>query len=96
MSTFGSHTDKPVRHLSGGQKVALALAFKFAVSELLANQIPLLSLDEPTVWLDDINKPRLVELLEKAAEVAQSGVYVLVATHEPLLYPAFSQIEDVS
>ena len=96
MSTFGSHTDKPVRHLSGGQKVALALAFKFAVSELLANQIPLLSLDEPTVWLDDINKPRLVELLEKAAEVAQAGVYVLVATHEPLLYPAFSRIEDVS
>jgi DNA repair exonuclease SbcCD ATPase subunit len=96
MSTFGSHTDKPVRHLSGGQKVALALAFKFAVSELLANQIPLLSLDEPTVWLDDINKPRLVELLEKAAEVAEAGVYVLVATHEPLLYPAFSQIEDVS
>jgi len=96
MSTFGSHTDKPVRHLSGGQKVALALAFKFAVSELLANQIPLLSLDEPTVWLDDINKPRLVELLEKAAEVAEAGVYVLVATHEPLLYPAFSRMEDVS
>ena len=96
MSTFGSHTDKPVRHLSGGQKVALALAFKFAVSQLLAKEIPFESFDEPTDSLDDINKPRLVDLLEKAREVAGECVYILIATHEPLLYPAFSRIEDVS
>ena len=53
-------------------------------------------LAEPTGWLDEINKPRLAEVLTKAREVTEKGVYVLVATHEPLLFPAFSRVFDVS
>jgi exonuclease SbcC len=96
MCSFAVKSDVPARSLSGGQKVALALAFKFAVSDLLAASVPFLVLDEPTVWLDEINKPRLAEVLTKAREVTEKGVYVLVATHEPLLFPAFSRVFDVS
>jgi DNA repair exonuclease SbcCD ATPase subunit len=96
MCSFAVKSDVPARSLSGGQKVALSLAFKFAVSDLLAASVPFLVLDEPTVWLDEINKPRLAEVLTKAREVTEKGVYVLVATHEPLLFPAFSRLFDVS
>lgn len=96
LCSFSTKSDVPARSLSGGQKVALALAFKFAVSDLTASSVPFLVLDEPTVWLDDINKPRLAEVLTKAREVTEKGVYVLVATHEPDLKPAFSRIFDVS
>jgi len=94
--SFATKSDVPSRALSGGQKVALALAFKFAVSDLTATSVPFLVLDEPTVWLDEINKPRLAEVLTKAKEVTEKGVFVLVATHEPLLFPAFSRTFDVS
>lgn len=93
---FATKSGVPARSLSGGQKVALAIAFKFAVSELLANQIPLMVLDEPTVWLDEINKPRLVEVMSKVRDMTAHGVHVLVATHDTALYPAFSRIYDVS
>ena len=95
MCSFSHKSNVPARALSGGQKVALSLAFKFAISELLANQLPVISLDEPTVWLDEINKPRLAEVLNKVREFTERGVFVLVATHESILFPCCSRLYDV-
>jgi len=97
MVSFSSKRTVSARALSGGQKVALALAFKFAAADLLAFQVPILVLDEPTVWLDDINKPKLASILSKAKSITErTSSEVLIATHEPLLMPAFSRIKDVS
>jgi DNA repair exonuclease SbcCD ATPase subunit len=97
MVSFSSKRTVSARALSGGQKVALALAFKFAAADLLAFQVPILVLDEPTVWLDDINKPKLASILAKAKSITErTSSEVLIATHEPLLMPAFSRIKDVS
>jgi len=95
MCNFALKSDAPTRTLSGGQKVVLSLAFKFAVSDLLASQVPIMVLDEPTIWLDEINKPRLAEVLTKARSVTEKGVYVLIATHEPILFPSFSRAYNV-
>jgi DNA repair exonuclease SbcCD ATPase subunit len=81
--------------LSGGQSVTLAIAFRFALSEYFAKSIPLLVLDEPTVWLDEVNIGRMVEVLQMARTFTEKGVYVLVATHEPQLSAAMSRVVHV-
>ena len=81
--------------LSGGQTVALAVAFGFALSDLLAGNLPLIVLDEPTVFLDDANVGRLVQVLEMARGLAKRGVFIQVATHEPAIMSAFTQSIEV-
>jgi exonuclease SbcC len=91
----GQHKVQP-RILSGGQQVALAIAFRLAVSDLLSAAMPLLVLDEPTVWLDENNIACVRKVLEKARELTERGVYVQVITHEPALYAAASKVLDVA
>jgi DNA repair exonuclease SbcCD ATPase subunit len=83
-----------VRGLSGGQKVALAIAWKFALSELLSSKVNLLVLDEPSIWLDEDNISQVKEVLKAAGRhLAGAG---LVSTHEEKLLPAFHHVTDIS
>lgn len=69
--------------LSGGQKIQLAVAFRFAAYTVFASKLGLLSLDEPTVYLDDANVGRFCDLLQKVKQVAQGlNLQVWIATHE--------------
>jgi DNA repair exonuclease SbcCD ATPase subunit len=96
MCNFPSKSDVPAKMLSGGQKVALAIAFRFALSDLLSTSIPMLTMDEPTVFLDDINIKKVADVLEKAKQTAEHGIVLTVATHEPALSAAFSRTLDIS
>ncbi len=79
-------------HLSGGQKIALAVAFRFAVYAIFSNKLGLLSLDEPTAYLDAETIGRFGDLLQKIAQIARnSGLQVLMATHESSLAGVFDQ-----
>jgi exonuclease SbcC len=91
LALFGKH-EIEARRLSGGQKVALVIAFRFALSEYFAKTVPLLVLDEPTAWLDEANIGRMVEVLQMARTFTEKGVFVLVSTHEPALTAAMSRI----
>jgi DNA repair exonuclease SbcCD ATPase subunit len=82
--------------LSGGQKVALAIAFHFSRSELLASKVNLLVLDEPSVWLDQDSIGMVKDVLIAAGRHIKDGGVGLVSTHEEALLPAFSNIEDIS
>lgn len=83
--------------LSGGQKIALAVAFRFAVYTLFSNKLGLLSLDEPTAYLDDETIARFGDLLQKIAQIARnSGLQILMATHEASLSPVFDQTISIS
>jgi iron complex transport system ATP-binding protein len=66
--------ERPFHHLSGGeqQRTALALA--------LAQQTPVLLLDEPTVHLDIAHQMRVLALLRRLC--AERGVAVLAAMHD--------------
>lgn len=78
--------------LSGGQRIALAVAFRFAVYSLFSDRLGLLSLDEPTAYLDSETVGRFGDLLQRIAEVARNGnMQVLMATHEESLRGAFDQ-----
>ena len=74
--------------LSGGQKVALAIAFRMAIYMCFGGELGLLSLDEPTAYLDDASIEHLGELLEKVGAVARNkGLQILMATHEKAIMP---------
>ena len=69
------------RDLSQGQKLALAISIQ------LAKSTNLLLLDEPTLGFDVPTKQALVDLIDK---VEESGVDVLVATHDEEFAAAIS------
>lgn len=74
--------------LSGGQKVALAIAFRMSIYMCFGAELGLLSLDEPTAYLDDASIEHLGELLQKVGEVARNkGLQILMATHEKAIMP---------
>lgn len=82
--------------LSGGQKIALAVAFRFAVYGMFASKLGLLSLDEPTAYLDDETIARFADTLDKVRGLARNlGLMVLVSTHEKSLEPCFDQAVHV-
>lgn len=78
--------------LSGGQKIALAVAFRFAVYTMFAAKLGFLSLDEPTAYLDDATIARFGDMLGKIREIAANmNVQVLLSTHEKSLESAMDQ-----
>ena len=84
-------------HLSGGQKIQLAVSFRFASYCMFASKIGLLSLDEPTVYLDDKNVGNFCVLMEKIRDIAQKmNLQVLIATHERSVLPFMDSIIDLT
>jgi putative ABC transport system ATP-binding protein len=67
---------RQVRHLSGGEQQRVAIA------RALVNQPQVLIADEPTAHLDS----RLSrELLYRFAKLKESGLTIVMATHDPLV-----------
>jgi DNA repair exonuclease SbcCD ATPase subunit len=78
-------SDVPVsaQELSGGEKVALAVCFRLSAYCAFAGRLGVLSLDEPTVYLDDDNVSGFCRLMENLRVVAgKMSTQVLLATHE--------------
>lgn len=82
--------------LSGGESVALVVAFRFALAELLGKAFPLLVMDEPTAWLDQEKKQVMVDVLKTAKGFAEKGSYVFVVTHDHILLPAMTRTLEIS
>lgn len=76
--------------LSGGQKVALSLAFRFALSDVLGSNVPILVLDEPTVHLDEKSVDAMCEVFKEIKTFAEKGVYVFILTHNKTIHSAFT------
>lgn len=78
----------PVSEMSGGEAVVLAVSFRFATYCLFASRIGLLTLDEPTVYLDDNNISRFCNLLQRVKELATDmNLQVFISTHEKPVIP---------
>lgn len=87
---FGDGVDRSAGRLSGGQKVALSIAFRFAVYSLFASTSGFMVLDEPTAYLDNGRVTAIVELLQRVRQYAHStGMQLIIPTHEPALMAAF-------
>lgn len=82
--------------LSGGEKIKLAVAFRFAAYCMFSGKIGLLSLDEPTAYLDAESVSGFCTLLEKIKEVAKAmDLQLLCATHEREVMPFFDSVIEV-
>ena len=83
--------------LSGGEKILLATSFRLASYCMFASQLGILSLDEPTVYLDDKNVMRFCAFLEKVKEVASMlGLQIFMATHERSVIPYMDTVIDLT
>lgn len=63
VNVVATQTVATVESLSGGQRIALALALRFAISKMLNNRLEFLILDEPTIHMDRYRKRELVDLI---------------------------------
>jgi len=79
--------------LSGGQKVVLSLAFRFAACEVFTSRTNLIVLDEPTTWLDKKRIDSFGEILSSVKSMSQEkDLQVFIVTHEKTLMPNFDQV----
>lgn len=82
--------------LSGGQKVQLSIAFRFACYQMFAANIGFMSLDEPTAYLDKHKITAFPDVLEIVKNVAQAmHMQLLLATHEEALVGAGDLVINV-
>jgi exonuclease SbcC len=90
---FSGNNVTSVGRLSGGQKVMLGVAFRFAVHEMFAANLGLLALDEPTLALDDDHVECVSDLLEKVKSYSKTaGLQLIVVTHEQRLTGVFDSV----
>jgi len=99
--TFLAHkpdgTCEPAARLSGGEKVVLAIAFRFAINATFAKDIGMMVLDEPTAGLDEDNLDYLMEAMENVTRSARKrGQQLIIITHDRRLERVFDQVVELS
>jgi DNA repair exonuclease SbcCD ATPase subunit len=97
VATWPDGREQPLSRLSGGQKTVVAAVFRIAMSTVFTNNIGFLVLDEPTAFQDRAHIQGLIPALEALERYAENtGMQLLVVTHEPLLHPVFKRLIDLS
>ncbi len=72
--------ERDLSFLSGGEKIALGLAFRLALSSfLIQGNVPILILDEPTPFLDEERRRRLIDIMNRYLKRIPQ---VIVVTHD--------------
>lgn len=91
--TFPSKPEVMAERLSGGQRVMLGIAFRFAVYDQFVNDLGLMVLDEPTIALDNDRIESVFTLLSRVKSYSQAaGLQLIVVTHEQRLQGVFDQV----
>lgn len=90
--------ERDLSFLSGGERISLALAFRLALSRYLAanvskSDITLLILDEPTPYLDEERRKRLVEIMQGYLRRIPQ---VIVVSHDEELKDAADRVIKVA
>jgi exonuclease SbcC len=85
---YGPHGKETVDMLSGGEKIAAALALRIGIAKALSGRaMELIILDEPTIHLDAQRRQELVEIIRRLSSIPQT----IVVTHDK----EFEQAADV-
>ena len=81
------------RFLSGGELIALGLAFRLALTMyMIRGKIPLLILDEPTPFLDEERRRKLVEI---TSNYLRKIPQVIIVSHDDELKDAADRVINV-
>ena len=79
IGVFGPLGEESAHMLSGGERVALALALRLGIAKALSGSaMEMIMLDEPTIHLDAQRRQELVEIIKKLSSIPQT----IVVTHD--------------
>ena len=63
ISVLGPAGEQDIDQISGGERVALAIALRLAIAQVLSEKVETLIMDEPTTHLDEERRKELVNIL---------------------------------
>ena len=86
---YGMDGSKSIDMISGGEKIAVALALRLGIARVLSRgKSELMILDEPTIHLDSYRRQELVQIFRKLTMLPQ----VILVTHDQELEGAADQL----
>ncbi len=84
---YGPKGRVEVESLSGGEKVTIALALRFAMAYVMGGyKLDFIILDEPTVHLDDERKASLVEVISRLGRLDSPLKQMIIITHDEEIF----------
>jgi exonuclease SbcC len=90
ISVIGPAGEQDIDQISGGERVALAIALRLAIAQVLSGKIETIIMDEPTTHLDEQRRKELVNILSSFfREGGRIIPQMLIITHH-------LEIEDVA
>lgn len=92
VSVFGPEGESSLSMVSGGEKIAMALALRLGITQAMSNgDLETILLDEPTIHLDSYRRHELINLLKEMSVLPQ----MIIVTHENQLENAADNIIKV-
>jgi exonuclease SbcC len=92
VTVYGPEGESSMSMVSGGEKIAIALALRLGITQAMANgELDTIMLDEPTIHLDASRKHELINLLKEMSSLPQ----MIIVTHEAQLENAADNLIKV-
>jgi DNA repair protein SbcC/Rad50 len=85
---YGTFGDIDMDSLSGGEKVAVALALRLAITQMISlNKLDFIILDEPTVHLDEERRKSLVRIISDSFKEGLGPLsQIIIITHDAEIF----------
>jgi exonuclease SbcC len=85
---YGRHGEIDMNSLSGGEKVAVALALRFAISYMMgSSKLDFIILDEPTAHLDAERRKSMVKIISQAFKDGVGPLsQIIIITHDAEIF----------
>ena len=87
--------EKTMSMLSGGERIALAIAYRLALARVVGERIESMIMDEPTIHLDEEKRRELVEIIKYGLE-ASGLLQLIVVTHDREIEDAADKVVEVT
>ena len=92
VTVFGPEGEASMSMVSGGEKIAIALALRLGITKAKAKgDLDTILLDEPTIHLDSFRRHELINLLKDMTVLPQ----MIIVTHESQLENAADNLVKV-
>lgn len=84
IAVIGPSGEQQIEQISGGERVALAIALRLAIAQVLSGRVETIIMDEPTTHLDEERRKELVNILSSFfREGGRIIPQMLIITHHP-------------